>query len=116
MYRFDHPHVIQRNMEILLSEFFQLAAAESRAAKGLHVVIVGPLDCSKYIGAVARPADGYEQITEVVLVLELLDENPLEALVISSGQNVRRVLGQTEDTQAWLGVVVIILPSKRSIA
>jgi len=84
--RFDYAHIVQRNVQILLGQFAELAAAESGAAKGFPCRDCWPLDCSKYIGAVARPADGDEQITEVGQVLELLDENPLEAFVIAQAR------------------------------
>src|SRR5438309_11650336 len=88
MNRFDHPHGIQRNVGILLSEFSQLAAVESRAAESLHTVIIRPLDRPKHIRAVARPADSDEQITGASQVLELFDKHALEAFVIAPGKDV----------------------------
>ena len=49
-------------------------------------------------------------------VLELLDEDAIEALVVAPGEDVGRVVGQAEDAQPLLGVVVEVLAAQRALA
>ena len=49
-------------------------------------------------------------------VLELFDEDAVEALVVAPGEDVRRVVGQAEDAQALLAVVVEVLAAQRALA
>src|SRR5712692_2498170 len=98
--RFNHAHVVQENMQVLLGELLQFAAAKARAAEGFQPVAIRPLHRHKDIGAIARPADGNEQIAGASQVFELLDEDALEPLVVTPSENIRRVVGQAEDAQA----------------
>ena len=70
---------------------------------------VGPIDGVQHVGAVARAADGDEQITGLCQVLKLLDEDTLETFIVSPGKDIRRIIGQTQDAEppsrslpAWL--------------
>ena len=94
----------------------QLAAAEAGAAERLQPVPVGPLHRPQHVGAVAGAADGDQQVARAGQVLELLDEDAVEAFVVAPGQDVRRVVGQAQDAQAFLGVVVEVLAAQRALA
>src|SRR5262249_16224207 len=79
-------------------------------------VAVGPLPRRQHVGAVARAADGDEQVARRRQVLELFDEDAVEALVVAPGQDVRGVVGQAEDAQPPLAVVVEVLAPQRALA
>ena len=87
--RLDDAHVVERHVQVLLGQRPQLAAGEAGAAEGSQVVPVGPLDGPQDVGAVAGAADGDEQVAGAGQVLELLDEDALEALVVGPGEDVR---------------------------
>ena len=98
----------------MLGQRPQLAAAEAGAAERLQAVPVGPLDGPQDVRAVARAADGDEQVARAGQVLELLDEDAVEALVVAPGEDVRRVVGQAEDAQA-ASCVSLSKSSRRSV-
>ena len=60
--RLDDAHVVERHVQALLGQAAQLAAAEAGAAERLQAVAVGPLDGPQDVRAVARAADGDEQV------------------------------------------------------
>jgi len=84
------------------SELAQLAAGEAGAAEGLQAVGVAPIDGAEDVGAVAGPRDGDEQVTGAGEVLELFDEDAVEALVVTPGEDVGGVVGQAQHLQAPL--------------
>ena len=81
-------------MQPLLGQRPQFAAAEAGAAVCLYIVAVRPLDGPQHVRAVARAADGDEQVAGLGQVLELLDEDALETLIVGPGEDIRRVVGQ----------------------
>src|SRR5688500_7634926 len=97
--RLDHAHVVERDMEILLGQGLELTAAVAGDAKSLDLVSVGPFDGAKNVGAVARAADGDEQIARLAEILELLDEDAFEIRIVGPGEDVRRIVGQAEDAE-----------------
>lgn len=114
--RLDNAHVVERHMQTVTGQLPQSPAAEAGAAEGVHLVAVGPLDGPQHVGAVARARDRHQHIAGASEVFQLLDEDPLEALVVGPGQNVRGVVGQTQDPQSRLIVIVEILPTQRAFA
>ena len=60
--RLDDAHVVERHVQPVLRQRPQLAAAEAGAAERRQAVAVGPLDRPQDVRAVARAADGDEQV------------------------------------------------------
>ena len=100
----------------LLRQRPQLAAAVAGAAECLQVVAIRPLDGPQNVRTVARAADRHEQVAGTGQVLQLLDEDALETLVVGPREDVRRVVGQAEDAQAFLLVVVEVLAAEGAFA
>src|SRR4051812_5799998 len=109
MNRLDNAHVFDRYMQALLRQVTQLAAGEAGAAKGLEAIAIGPFDGPQYVWTVAGPADGDEQIARTGQVLELLDEDAVEAFVVAPGEDIGRIVGEAQDAEPLLAVVVEIL-------
>src|SRR5262249_25559792 len=88
----------------------------ARAAESPDAVAVGPVDGAKDVRAVARATDGDEQVARARQVLELLHEDAVEALVVGPGQDVRCVVGQAEDAEAFFLIVVVIFAGEGAFA
>jgi len=95
MDRLDDPHIVQWYMQTILGQLPQAPAAKAGAAESHQPVAIGPLDSPQHVDAVARSGDRHQQIAGASEILQLLDEDTLEALVVGPGQNVRRIVGQT---------------------
>ena len=67
-------------------------------------------------GLFPEPRDRDEQIARRGQVLQLLHEDAIEPLVVAPGQDVGRVVGQAQDLEPLLGVVVEELPGERPLA
>ncbi|MFO0967552.1 MAG: hypothetical protein U0793_18490 [Gemmataceae bacterium] len=87
-------------METLFGHLAELAAVEAGDAEGVDAVGVGPLDGFEDVLAVARAADGDEEVARLPEVLELLDEDAIVAGVVGPGEDVRGVVREAEDLEA----------------
>src|SRR5207237_5238258 len=76
----------------------------------------GPLHGAQHIGAVAGAADRDEQVAGTRQILQLLHKHTLKSFVVAPGENVRRVVGQTEDAQPSHTVAIKILATQRPLA
>src|SRR5262249_38905606 len=94
--RLDNSHVVQWNVETLLGQLPKFPTGEARATERLEAVAVGPFDGAEDIGAVAGAANGNQQVGWGGEVFELFDKDPVEALIVGPGQDVRRVVGQAQ--------------------
>src|SRR5262245_57238883 len=99
-------------MQAVLRERLELAPREPGAAERSEAVLVGPVHGAKDVRAVSRAADGDEQISRAGDILQLLDEDAVEALVVGPGEDVGRVVGEAEDLEAFLLVVFEILAAE----
>ena len=119
--RFDDAHVVYGGVEVVMGERFELAAGEAGEAHGRQPLLVRPVDGLEDVGTVARARDGQQQVARRGEVLELLDEDPVVTLVVTPGQDCRRVVGQAEDFEPLLilevaqGALGQILAQVRSV-
>src|SRR5258707_365772 len=113
---FDDAHVVERHMQIVVRQRLQLAATKPGATERRKVVAIRPLDGLEDIWTVARAADGNEEIAGAGEILQLFDEDAIESFIVSPGQNIGRVIGQAENAETLLGVVVEIFSTDRSLA
>ncbi len=116
MDRFDDAHVVEGDVEIFVREAHEFSPGEAGAAERCHAVTVGPIDGAEDVRAIAGAADRNQEIAGVGQVFELFDEDAVEAFVVAPGQELGRVIGQAEDAEPFLGVVVEIFPAKRAFA
>src|SRR5262245_10531391 len=100
----------------VVGHLLQLPPAEAGAAERGQPVLVRPGDRPQDVRTVAAPADCDEQVARGGEVLQLLDEDPVEPLVVAPGQDVRGIVGQAEDLESLLGVVVEELAGERPLA
>ncbi len=114
--RLDNAHVVERDVKVVLGQGLQFAAGEAGAAERRQLVAIGPLDGAENVRTVAGTADGDEQIAGTSKVLQLLDEDALEPLVVAPCEDIRRIVGQAEDADALLFVVVEIFAPERAFA
>src|SRR6516225_2851186 len=116
MNRFHESHVIERHVEALLGQRSELSAGEASAAECSQIMSIGPFDGPQDIRAVTRAANGNEQIAGAGQVFQLLDKYAIESLVVAPGQNVWRIVGQTENAQTLLPIVIEVFATKSSLA
>ena len=100
--RLDDPHVVDRRVQVVLGQRLELAAAEPGDAHGRQPVGVGPLHRLEDVRAVARARDRQQQVARRGQVLELLDEDPVVALVVGPGHDPGGVVGQAQDLEPLL--------------
>ena len=103
-------------MQASLGRRPQLAAAVTSQAERPQIVRIGPFDGPQDIRAVAGAADGNQQVAGRGEVFQLLDEDALKPFVVGPSENVGRVVGQAEDAQPRLGVVVVIFAADGAFA
>ena len=103
-------------MQSLLGQVPELAAAKASAAERFETAAVGPLDRAEHVGAIPRSTNRDQKVAGLGKVLELLDENAVKPFVISPRENVRRVVGEADDAQAFLAVILKIFAAQRSFA
>ena len=63
VYGFDNSHVIQRNMQVVMSQRFEFAATKASTADGGDAMLIRPFDGTEDVWTVTRSTDGDEQIT-----------------------------------------------------
>ena len=114
--RFDDTHIVKGYVQIVMCQFLEFAATKPRATDRGKAFPIRPFHGAKHIGTVSGSADGNQQVSRAGEVLELFDKDAIKSLVICPGQNVGRVVGQTEDLQSLLLVIFKVLAPERPLA
>jgi len=116
MNRLDDAHVIERDMEVFVRQISELAATEASAAECLDAVAVGPFHGAKDVRTIAGAADGDQKVAGARQVLQLLDENAIEAFIVAPGENVGSVIGEADDAQPFLAIIIEVVARQGALA
>ena len=103
-------------MKILLAKRFQLSTGISGDAPRGQPFSIRPFDGVQNIRTVSAAADRNQDIPFRGKVLQLLDENAIKTFVVTPGENIGGVIGQTEDLQPLPCVVREVFTVQRAFS
>ena len=98
----DDSHVIDGHMQVVMGQGLQLAAGEPRETDRGEPVAIGPVDGLENVRAVAGTGDRQQQVAGRRQVLELLQEDPIIALIVGPGHDSRSVVREAQNLQPLL--------------
>src|SRR5437867_8926008 len=89
-------------MQAVMTHWSESAAIIAGDAHGPKPLRIRPLDSLEHIRTIARSADRQQERAGLRQVLELFDKYALIAAIVRIGEDVRRVVGEADDSEPFL--------------
>ena len=109
MDRLDDAHIIQRHVQVLPAIVRSLPPVKPVSPKVFRSLRSAHSTALRMLGLLPEPLMARSRSRGLARFLSCSTKTCSETLVVAPGQDVRRVVGQADDTNPFLGVVVEIL-------